>query len=404
MGILKKLFNKNEYRTQLKLVQDQGNGWYSYGNDIFKSDVIRTCVRVQSRAIGKLVPQHIREDSNGFKINPEPYIKMLLSQPNPLMNSVSFWEKVSTQLALNNNAFILLEKDRNTGLPFQMYPISAIGVEAIYNKSGELFLKFTQKNGKTDTYPYSSIIHLRQDCSNNDLFGENPMDVLLPLLEIMDLSHQSVIRAIKNSSVLKWLLKFKTNMRPEDIVSKTQEFTNNFLGEGKNISVGGIDVSTDAQQIFSNDYVPNIDVSDRATQRIYSFFNINEDIIQSKYDENQWLAYQESVIEPISLQMSAEFTRRLFTRKEIAFGNRIVFNCNHLQTASLQTKLSLVQYVDRGLLNRNEVRAILNLPPTEGGDEYLLRLDTATLSERGNNTKGGEGVNEENTNSGNNSQ
>ena len=402
MGFIKRLFNKNVSSTQLKLVEERGNGWYTYGNNIFKSDIIRTCVRVQSRAIGKLIPQHIREDSNGFKVNPEPYIKMLLSQPNPLTNSVSFWEKVSTQLALNNNAFILLEKDSNTGLPIQMYPISAIGVEAIYNQNGDLFLKFTQRNGRVDTYPYSSIIHLRQDCNNNDLFGENPMDVLLPLLEIMDLSHQSVIRAIKNSSVLKWLLKFKTNMRPEDIVSKTQEFTNNFLGEGKNISVGGIDISTDAQQIFSNDYVPNIDVSDRAVQRIYSFFNINEDIIQSKYDENQWLAYQESVIEPISLQMSAEFTRRIFSRKEISFGNKIVFNCNHLQTASLQTKLSLVQYVDRGLLNRNEVRAILNLPPTEGGDQYLLRLDTATLSERGNGERGGDLI-EENTNNRDNS-
>ena len=37
----------------------------------------------------------------------------------------------------------------------------------------------------------------------------------------------------------------------------------------------------------------------------------------------------------------------------------------------------MVSLVDRGLMTPNEYRELLNLPPYEGGDELVLRLDTA---------------------------
>ncbi len=40
-----------------------------------------------------------------FKINPEPYIRFLLEEPNPLMTGQMFQEKMAVQLELNHNAF-----------------------------------------------------------------------------------------------------------------------------------------------------------------------------------------------------------------------------------------------------------------------------------------------------------
>ncbi len=47
----------------------------------------------------------------------------------------------------------------------------------------------------------------------------------------------------------------------------------------------------------------------------------------------------------------------------------------------MQTKLNLVQYVDRGIMSPNEVRAVLNMAPREGGDEFIRRLDTRPTDE-----------------------
>ena len=240
-------------------------------------------------------------------------------------------------------------------------------------------MRFTNRNGKTVTYPYTDIIHLRQDINENDLFGDSPKDALLPLMEVVTTTDQGIVNAIKNSGTVKWLLKFLSNMRDEDIKSKTKEFTENFLNIDNTGGAAGIDNKVEAQQIDPKDYVPNAAIIDRTTERIYSFFNTNAKIVQSKYTEDEWNAYYESEIEPIALQWSAEDTRKLFNRRERGFGNKIIYSANNLQYASMQTKLNLTRMVDRGALTPNEWREVLNLPPIENGDKAIRRLDTAVV-------------------------
>lgn len=385
MGLLSKLFNKNTVTTRFQMIEDRGNGFYAWNGNLYKSDIVRACIRPKIKAIGKLVPQHIRNNSkDGFSVNPEVYIRMLLEEPNPYMSGQVFLEKLTMQLELNNNAFALLVKDEN-GCPVEMYNIPCIGVEALYDKQGLLWLKFTNKNGKIVTYPYTDIIHIRQDFNDNDIFGESPREALLPLMEVVSTTDTGIINAIKNSGLIKWLLKYNSNLRPEDLKKNVKQFTDDFLNIGNTGGAAGVDSKVDAQQITPNDFVPNALQMDRTTKRIYSFFNTNEKIVMSNYNEDEWNAYYESMIEPLAMQLSGEYTRKIFNRRERGFGNKIVFSCNNLQYASMQTKLNLVQFVDRGMMSPNEVREILNLPPTKDGDKMLLRKDTGIISKGGDN-------------------
>ena len=383
MGFLKNIFNRSITKTRFEMIEDRGNGFYAWNGSVYKSDVVRACIRPKVKAIGKLIPQHIRDNTlEGFKVNPEPYIRFLYEEPNPYMSGQVFREKMATQLALNNNAFALLVRDEN-GYPREMYNIPCVGVEAIYNQQGELFLKFTNKNGKIVTYPYTDIIHLRQDINENDLFGDSPREALLPLMEIVSTTDQGIVKAIKNSAVIRWLLRFRSNMRPEDVTQKTNDFVNNFLDVNNSVGAAGVDTSTEAEQIKPNDYVPNAAQIDRTITRIYNFFNTNEKIVQSKYTEDEWNAYYESEIEPLAMQWSNEDTRKLFTRRERGFGNKIIYSANNLQYASMSTKLGLQAMVDRGALTPNEWREVLNLPPVEDGDKPLRRLDTIAIGKGG---------------------
>lgn len=382
MGFIRNLLNRIVSKTRFELIEDRGNGFYSWNGSIYKSDIVRACIRPKVKAVGKLIPQHIRNNTDGFKVNPEPYIRFLYEEPNPYMSGQVFREKMATQLALNNNAFALLVRDEN-GYPIEMYNIPCVGVEAIYNSYGELFLKFTNRNGVVVTYPYTDIIHLRQDINENDIFGDSPKDALLPLMDVVSTTDQGIIKAIKNSGVIKWLLKFNSVMRPEDVTDQTNKFTESFLNIENSGGAAGVDAKADAKQIDPKDYVPNAATIDRTTQRIYSFFNTNEKIVQSKYNEDEWNSYYESEIESLAMQWSAEDTRKLFTRRERGFGNKIVYSANNLQYASMSTKLGLVAMVDRGSMLPNEWREVLNLPPVPGGDKPLRRLDTIAIEEGG---------------------
>ncbi|HBF3900445.1 TPA: phage portal protein [Clostridioides difficile] len=367
-------------KVMMELISDSGNGFYSWHGNLYRSDIIRSIIRPKAKAVGKMTAKHIRSNETEFKTNPEPYIKFLLENPNPFMSGQILQEKMVTQLELNSNAFAVIIKD-DYNIPVQIYPLNALNVEAIYENE-VLFLKFFLRNGKIVTYPYSDIIHLRKDFNEKDLFGTSPAEVLEPLMEVVNTTDQGVVKAIKSSNTIKWLLKFKTSLRPDDIKKEVKSFEKNYLQiDSEAGGAAATDSKYDAEQVKAESYVPNAAQMDKAIQRLYSFFNTNEKIIQSKYSEDEWNAYYESEIEPVGLQLSNQYTEKLFTRKARSFGNEIIFEASNLQYASMSTKLNLVQMVDRGSLTPNEWRKIMNLSPIENGDKPVRRLDTAVVEE-----------------------
>lgn len=378
-------FFKNKNPTtvgNVKLISQYGNTYYAWNGKIFESDIIRSCVRPYASAIGKLNPKHISYTQQGnMQIDKVPYMRMLLQEPNPYMTMQMFLEKMANILETNNNAFALIFKDEN-GYPLEIYPINCVGAEAIYSESGELFLKFSLLNGKMLTVAYENIIHLRNDYNTNDIFGTPFGETLTSLMTIVTTTDQGIVNAIKNSAIIRWLLKYQNALRPEDLKKNADDFAANFLSTEKNgTGVAAVGSEAEVKQIETKDYVPNASQMDRTTNRIYNLFGTNEKIIQSKFSEDDWNAYYESKIEPTALQLSNEFTRKLFTRRERGTGNKIMFESSSLQYASMKTKLDLMQMVDRGAMTPNEWRQVMNLGPIEGGDKVIRRLDTAVVNQ-----------------------
>lgn len=383
MGKIKNFFLKNRSVsvTKYEMVTDESNGFYGWNGNLYHSDIIRSAIRPKARAIGKTMAKHIRKGAKNTLINPDVYMRFLLEEPNPLMTMQMLLEKTITQLELNNNAFIYIDRDAN-GVPRQLIPVITYGVEILKDTSNSLYYKFQLASGKTVTFKITDVIHLRKDFNSNDFFGEGNGQALTSTMEVINTTDQGIIKAIKNSNVIKWLLKFNQTLRPEDLKKQSKQFVEDFLSsESETVGAAATDAKMEATQVTPNDYVPNEKQMLLSKERIYSFFNTNEKIIQSKYSENEWISYYEAVIEPDIIQLSQEFTRKLFTRNERSYGNSILFESSNLAFASMQTKLNLVQFVDRGILNPNEVREILNYAPTAEGEAYIRRLDTRPTNE-----------------------
>lgn len=368
-------------RNVISMLTTVGESYYAWNGKMYESDIIRACIRPKVKAIGKLVGKHIREDKKtGLLVNPDANIRFVLSEPNPYMTGQQMQEKVANQLCLNNNAFILIIRDEN-GKVMQLYPIPCTMAMAEYSSAGELFLKFWYANGKTGTFPYSDIIHLRQDYNESDLFGESPAPALADMMNVIGTIDQGIIKAIKNSGIVRWLLTFNSNMREEDIKANVQKFVDNYLSvETDSFGAAGVDAKATVQRIEPKDYVPNAQQTDRTTERIYSFFNTNKKIVQSNYNEDEWNAYYEAEIEPVAVQMQDTYSVKIFSRKERGFGNKIIFEANNLQCASLTTKLAFQAMVDRGAMTPNEWRQTMNMAPVEGGDVPIRRLDTQVVN------------------------
>ena len=386
MGLFKKK-NTGATVSKYKMVVDWGDGFYAYNGKLYQSDIVRAAIRPKVQAIGKIVGKHIRETikANGTKdirVNPDAYMKFLLEEPNPYMTGQMLQEKLATQLELNNNAFAYIKRDDN-GYPMEIYPITATSCDAIQNDQGEMFLRFVLKNGKQVILRYTDIIHLRKDFFQNEIFGESSAQALTPLMEIIGTTDQGIVKAVKNSNIIRWLLKYNQAIRPEDIKKGAKDFADSFLNTEttETVGVAAVDSKADAKQIDPKDYVPNASQMDRTVKRIYSFFNTNDKIVQGNYSENEWISYYEANVEPVVVQLSGEYTRKLFSRRERGFGNRIYFEASNLSYASVTTKLAFVAMVDRGAMVPNQWRDLFNWAPLEGGDEPIRRLDTQVVNQ-----------------------
>ena len=387
MGLLQRLraaFGQRSIST-VQLMQEAGTRYMAWHGNLYDADVVRACIRPKAKAVGKLVAKHIREtvDAEGRRsiaVNPAPGIRRLLEEPNPYMTGQVMQEKLATQLCLNNNAFALIVRD-DMGLPTGIYPILPQTAEALYASDGTLVMRMQLPNSKVFNFAYTDIIHLRQDYNEDDIFGTPIGNVLTPLLDVITTTDQGIVSAIKNSSVVRWLLKFSNPLRPDSLKQQDKEFADNYLKTSAGTGVAAVDSKADAVQIDPKDYVPNAAQMDRTTQRIYALFNTNAQIVDSSRSEDEWNAYFDAEIEPVLRQLGGEYTRKLFTLRERGFGNRIVFEASSWDGASLSTKLDLMQMVDRGALTPNEWRLAFNLAPVPGGDEPIRRLDTAAVKE-----------------------
>lgn len=388
MGLFKNLLTGGAGKrvSTVQLVQERGNGFYSYNGKMYQSDIVRACIRPKIKAIGKLTAKHIREtmirQTRKLDVNPEPYIRFLLEEPNAYMTGQMLQEKLAAQLILNNNAFAVIMRDEN-GYPTAIFPVAAMQADAVYDAAGNLYLKFYMQNGNVFTFAYDDVIHLRGDFYENDIFGDQLAPAIVPLMEIVTTTDQGIVKAIKNSAVIRWLLMFSASMRPEDIQQRAQDFAKSFLDVSNGTGVAAVDAKADAKQIDPKDYVPNAQQMENTTARIYALFNTNSKIVTSCASEDEQNAYFDAEIEPVLKQLSGEYTRKLFSRRERGCGNRIVFEASAWDFASTSTKLNLLQMVDRGALTPNEWRRAFNLAPVPGGDEPIRRLDTQPVQEGG---------------------
>lgn len=370
--------------TAYKMMATDGDA-FVWNGDLYKSDIVMSAIRPYVNAIGKTVGKHIQETfSKGgerdVKVNPEPYIRFLLEEPNPVMTGQKFQERLATSLKINNHAFALIVRDEN-GLPTALYPINATLAVAQYDDGGHLYIRFYMAKGDTFVFSYSDLIHLYGDSAGGDFWGGSKVDQLLPLMEQIGTIDKGIVNAIKNSAVIRWLLRFTNSMRPEDLEKQAQNFANQFLKAGSGFGVAATDSKAEATQIKPTDYVPNALHTDRTVKRFYAALNTNEKIVTSSYSEDEWNAYYESQVEPDVIQFGNEYTRKLFSRKKRSYGNYIIFEAANLATASMSTKLALREMVDRGSMTPNEWRKVFNLAPIPGGDKPIRRLDTAVVEE-----------------------
>ena len=379
--------------TTFQLLDNYKSVFTKY-NGKFQSDIdVITCVDTIARNAAKMHPKHIRKTPEKLEVLNGNLYRLLSKKPNELQNAFQFYYQVISELELYNNAYIYIQRDENykiTGL----YPLSYQTI-TLYEYGDKMYIQFKFGNSKERFVSYNNCIHLTRFVSDNGLFGGStePIVKTLSLKHILD---EGLINAIKTTSAIKRVVKSTQAMlKPEDVKKMRDQFVKDFVDNSDNSGIGGLDATTTFDPVNINPKTADDNQIKIYDNKVLSYFGVNENIIQSKYNEDEWNAFYESVLEPIGLQMSLEFSNKLFTPTEIYFGNEIIFESNRLQYASNKTKIELVRY-GNNIMTVNEQREVFNLAPIEGGDVILIDQNHTDTLNNMTNEEGGDENNEGN--------
>ncbi|WP_197979809.1 phage portal protein [Anaerocolumna chitinilytica] len=306
--------------------------------------------------------------------------KVLQFKPNPWMNTSQYLYRLATILKVNTTAFIvpLYAEDYETIIGF--YPLLPQRTEVI-QVAGEPWLRYYFQNGQKAAIEYSRVGVLTKYQYKSDFFGDGNK-ALSPTMNLLDIQKQGITEGIKQSATLRFMARLSQVLNPTDLNKEREAFSKDNLSADNQSGVLLFDMKyADVKQIDSKPFIVDAEQMKIIQNNVFNYFGTNEDILQNKYDENKWNAYYEGEIEPFALQASLVHTNMMYTQKELAHDNAVIFTANRLQYASNSTKLQVSsQLFDRGILSTNQVMDIWNMSHVPDGDKRYIRKEYADIN------------------------
>lgn len=346
-----------------------------FGTNIYASDVVQQALKCIVDEMKKLNPTHVRyKDSDPVPVKGSS-IQDVLREPNQLMTTSDFLEKVCWLLLLNYNAFIIPTYytwiDDKTGAERRyyeaLYPIKPTQVDFIEDAGGRLFVKFWFWNGETTTVRYDDVIHIRYNYSVNEYMGGNEMgqpdhQALLETLELNKTLLTGVAKAMKASYAVNAVVKYNTLM--DD--GKTEKAIRDLERKLKNNESGllPLDLRTEFSPLPRS-----VSLVDEATLKfvdgkILRNWKVPLCILTGDYTKEQYEAFYQSALEPLIVAISQAFTKGLFTSREKAFGNKVELYPKDLIFMTMSQTLEMIKQLSpTGALFENEKRVALGLRP-----------------------------------------
>lgn len=375
MSWFSKLFQKGPKNPKFAPTLDGFMPIYSqFGTNIYASDVVQQALKCIVDEMKKLNPTHVRY----IKSDPVPIkgnIQDILDDPNQLMTTSEFLEKTIWLLLMNYNAFIIptyyVWTDPKTGAQKRsydgLYPINPTEVDFIEDAAGRLFVKFRFWNGYETTISYSDVIHIKYNYSVNQYMGGNIMgqpdhQALLGTLDLNDKLLKGIAKAMKASYAINGVVKYNTMMDDGKTEAALKELENKL----RNSESGFLPL--DLKSEFTA--LPhNVSIIDEPTlkfidEKILRNWGVPLAILTGDYTKEQYEAFYQKTLEPLIKSISQAFSKKIFTPREKAFGNKIELYPKDLIFMTTSQKIEMVNLLaPTGAIFENEKRTIFGLTP-----------------------------------------
>ena len=370
MGLFDQIFRPNREQQKVaaaqvfKTLTPYRPAFHTWQGSIYESELIRAAIYARARHISKL-----KFSSNGSaKLGLQAKLKQ---GPNQWQTWPQFLARTSTILDIHNSVFVVPVKDANL-VTTGYYTVLPNKCEVVEYKD-EAWLRYEFQRGQKAAVRLDECAVLTQHQYKRDFFGETNY-ALEPTIKMLDLNKQGIEEAIKNGATFRFWAKANNFAFDEDLKSEANRFGSLVFNGDNDGMLLFPNTYTDIHQYDNKPFTVDADQMKQIQTNVYNYFGVNEDVLQNKAYGDSWSAFYEGCVEVFAIALSDGMTKAMYTERERATGNEVVFTSNRLQYMSNADKLAVAaQLTDRGIFSINEAREVFNLGAVDGGDIRTIR-------------------------------
>ncbi|SNZ21712.1 phage portal protein [Cohaesibacter gelatinilyticus] len=354
-------------------------------NTALKVAAVFACVRIISGAVANL-PIHVkrridaetREDASGHFL-----WKLLRKKPNRWQTPSQYRRMMQAHLLLRGNAYSLKVKGVQ-GKVVELLPMHPDRIEVKQADDLSIAYEYTNKSGRKQVFPQEAIMHL----VGLTLDGVNGVSVITYARETIGLSlsmEDHGATTFKNGARPSSVLKHPGKLGPEAIENLRASLEAYKMGgesEGKSLVLEeGMDVS---QLTMTAEDVQYIESRKFSRSDIAMFFGVPPHMIGDTEKSTSWgsgieqqsIGFATYTLEDHLTTWEETINRDLVPEQDDDIYSR--FNRNALVRGDMKTRQGFyTAMMQWGVYSPNEVRALEEMNPRDGGEIYYDPPNTA---------------------------
>lgn len=345
---------------------------------------VYACVELLANTIGTL-PLFVYADEGGGRVPARSSrLWMLLHErPNAWMTPSEFYSAMTVNRLLRGNAYARIERD-SSGEPIALIPVSPDQMEVSVVGGGEVYTYY--QDGVISVWAPENVIHWKG--IGNGFMG-------LSKLEFMRASMNEAVHAQENANAL-----FGKGSKPTGVLYTDSALNENQL---KNLmsrfkvqmtsSTGGLIIADRGLKYTQMSLSPAdaqlLETRRFSVEEICRWFGVPSVLVGAS-GVTTWGSGIEQItkgfhtytIGPLCKQLEQALERRLIGVDQTEL--TIEFKIDAFLRTDQQTRAAFYsQMAQNGVMSRNEIRKLENLPPVPGGDDLTAQSNLVPLHRLG---------------------
>jgi HK97 family phage portal protein len=386
------------FRTNMVTLSEYQDSGYAGAAGVLALSAAWACVNLLAGTIASLPLMVYRTDRDGRRsvASDHPLYRVLHDSPNADQTAVDFWEFVCACLEMHGNAYCEVERAGDGRVIALSPPVVPDLVSVRRAGNGDLEYEWSEgQRRRRETQ--QRILHIRG-------FGGSPLGGLSTLT--FGRQAFGMARSINTAA----RATFANGVNPSGVMSSDKTFTGTQRADAEKLlqeKYAGamnagvpflLDNGLKWQSISINpDDAQMLESRAFSVEEICRFFGVPPHMVGHTEKVTSWgtgleqqtLGFQKFTLRRRLKRIEQALEKQLLTPADRAAGVTIEFNLEGLLRADSKSRADFYNAgLQNGWFTINEVRALENMPPVEGGDVPRMQMQNVPITDAGNGLAG----------------